>query len=236
MHTSWLMVAATLLAFPVYASETDSHVVHEHAPYYVIAGEIDGADGRNGMLTTWDAFGWIGGDYDKFWWRTEGEREAGETEEAEVWGLYSRNIANFWDVQVGLRHDIQPETTSYAVIGVQGLSRYFFESDAHIFVSDDGDITARLEQSIDLLLTQRLITEPYLEVNLAAQDIPELGIGAGISDYEIGLQTRYEITRKFAPYLDLNYTQLIGESRRYARSDEEGTGEITARVGLRFWF
>jgi copper resistance protein B len=85
-----------------------------------------------------------------------------------------------------------------------------FESEAHAFVSDDGDVTARLEQSVDLLITQKLIMEPYAEVNLTAQDIPELQMGGGIANYEIGLQTRYEFSRKFAPYIDLNYIQLVG--------------------------
>lgn len=231
----WTAVMCFLF-LPAHAEEAAHHMMHNEPINYMVAGEIDGADTSEGALTTWDAFGWVGGDYHKFWWRTEGEKRAGETEEAELWALYSRNVVDFWDLQVGIRHDTQPEPKNYLVMGMQGLSRYFFESEVHAFVSDQGDVTARLEQSVDLLITQKLIMEPYAEINLAVQDIPELQMAAGIASYEIGLQTRYEFSRKFAPYIDLNYTQLIGQSRQFARDADEDTNKLTARAGLRFWF
>ena len=87
---------------------------------------------------------------------------------------------------------------------MNGLAPYFFETEAHIFISEEGYVSANIRQENDLLLTQKLILQPYAEINLFAQDVPDRDIGAGISDGKIGLQTRYEITRKFAPYVDIS--------------------------------
>ena len=117
--------------------------------------------------------------------------------------LYSRNIAKFWDLRVGIRQDFEPDETTYAVIGVEGLAPYWFETEAKLFVSDEGDVSLRFEQDYELFITQRLIAQPHVELSIYAQDVDEQHIGAGFSDIEAGLQLRYEITRKFAPYVDL---------------------------------
>jgi uncharacterized protein involved in copper resistance len=72
---------------------------------------------------------------------------------------------------------------------------------AQAFLSDKGDAHLRLEGSYDQRITQRLILQPAAEVNIAAQNVPELGIGSGITDIELGLRVRYEIAREFAPML-----------------------------------
>ena len=139
-------------------------------------------------------------------------------------------------MQAGLRHDTQPQSTSYAVFGVEGLAPYFFETEAHLFVSDEGDVSARLREENDFLVTQRLILQPYAEVNLFAQDVPEQEIGAGIADGEIGLQTRYEFTRKFAPYIDVRYERKFGETSSIAKSNGEDNDDFIASLGLRLMF
>jgi copper resistance protein B len=149
---------------------------------------------------------------------------------------YSRNVDTFWDVQAGIRHDFQPTSTTYAVVGVNGLAPYFFETEAHLFVSDEGDVSARLRGERGLLLTQKLILQPYAEINLYAQDVPENDIGAGFSSGEIGLQTRYEFTRKFAPYVDVRYSRKFGETSSIAKGNGEDNDEFIGSVGLRLMF
>jgi copper resistance protein B len=203
--------------------------------FYVLRAELDGTMAGGESLFTWDMRGWVGRDRDKLWLRSEGEARGGRVDEAEIWGLYSRNIAAFWDAQIGVRQDIEPRATTYAVIGVNGLSRYFFETDAHLFVSHRGDVSARLEQAFDLLITQRLIAEPHLELNFSAQDVPELALGAGLNAVEAGVQLRYEIVRKFAPYLDFNYERATGETAGLRRAAGEKVDAFSVRVGVRFW-
>lgn len=120
--------------------------------------------------------------------------------------------------------------------GFSGLAPYFFKTDLHIFLSNNSVFGVRLRQENDLLIAQRLITEPYLELNLFAQDVPEQNIDAGFSDVRIGLQTRYEITRKFAPYLDLRYEKLLGNTAKFAKRKNIPREEFVASLGLRLMF
>lgn len=202
---------------------------------FVLEGEA-GQSQRGHSISSWDLDGWVGTDENKLWLKSEGEREDGTSEQAEFWALYSRNVSQFWDVQAGLRHDTRPQGTTYLTFGVNGLAPYFFETEAHVFISDEGDVLARLRQENDLLLTQRLILAPYIEVNLSAQDIPEQELGAGITNFELGLQTRYEFSRKFAPYVDLRYEQKLGETSSIAKRNGEGNHDFIASVGVRLMF
>ena len=129
-----------------------------------------------------------------------------------------------------------PLSTTYAVLGVEGLAPYFFETEAHLFISDEGDVSARIRQENDFLLTQKLILQPYIEANLYAQDVPELDIGAGLSDAEFGLQTRYEYTRGFAPYVDVRYERKFGETSSIAKSNGEENDAVIGSIGLKLLF
>ena len=64
----------------------------------------------------------------------------------------------------------------------------------------------------------------------------EQDVGAGLSDGKIGLQTRYEFTRKFAPYVDVHYGRKFGETASIATSNGESKDEAVASVGLRLMF
>jgi copper resistance protein B len=235
MRIKMLALIICLSAVPVVAFAAESHGDHPTV-FHAFRLETDIGAGRDDTIASWDFDGWIGTDYDKLWLKSEGETEDGDTHQAEFWAMYSRNVAEFWDAQVGLRHDTEPRSTSYLVAGFEGLAPYFFETEAHLFVSDDGDVSARLRQENDLLITQRLVMQPYLEVNLFAQDVPELDIGSGVSSGEIGIQTRYEITRKFAPYVDLRYERKFGETSSIAKSAGEDNDDFIASVGLRLMF
>lgn len=238
MRTKIYLVAALLLsvyAHPAYAQDPHDHQ-HGSETYHAFRLETDYGAGQDGPVASWDFDGWIGTDENKLWLKSEGENSDGTTEQAEFWALYSRNIAEFWDLQAGIRHDTQPHSTSYAVFGIEGLAPYFVETEAHLFISDEGDVSARLRREHDLLLTQRLIFQPYVEINLSAQDVEEQEIGAGFTDGEIGIQTRYEITRKFAPYVDLRYERKFGETSSIAKDNGEDNDDFVAAVGLRLMF
>ncbi|MCK0127518.1 copper resistance protein B [Erythrobacter sp. F6033] len=191
--------------------------------------------GEDGYV--WDAQAFYGGDINRFVLKTEGEGEfSGELEDAEIQALYSRAIGPFFDLQAGVRFDPKPDTRGHLVVGVQGLAPYMFHVDGALFLSDRGDLMARLEGEYDQKITQRLIVQPRLEVELAAQDIPERGIGAGITKIEPGVRLRYEIEREFAPYVGIEYEAALGETADIARAAGEDPDGLKVVIGLRAWF
>ena len=194
------------------------------------------ADGEDGYV--WETNFWIGGDIDKLWVKTEGEGEfGGALEEAELQALWSHAIGPFFDLQAGIRYDLRPEPDrAHAVIGVQGLAPYFFEIDMAAFLSDEGDVTARIEAEYDQRLTQQLIAQPRIELNLSARDIPELGIGSGVTDLEAGVRLRYEISPQFAPYIGFEWQKQFGDTADFTRTAGGDADRFVALFGLRFWF
>lgn len=186
----------------------------------------------------WHAQGWHGGDIHRFWWKTEGEGAfEDDVEHAELQLLYSRAVTPYFDVQAGVRQShIEGHDRTDLVLGVQGLAPYWFEVGAAAFISTDGDLTARAEAEYDLRLTQRLILQPNAELNFSAQDIADLDIGAGITDATVGVRLRYELSRRFAPYVGVEWTSALGETRDIREASGADAESTHAVIGLRTWF
>ena len=197
--------------------------------------ELQVREGREGFR--WEGEGWFGGDINRLVIKTEGEGAFGDgVDDAEVQALYSRAIGPYFNLQAGLRQDIEPASRTYAAFGVEGLAPYWFELEAHGFVSDKGDVLARVAASYDQRITQRLILQPRADLNFAAQDVRASGIGSGLSDAEFDLRLRYEIAREFAPYIGLSYSAKLGDSADFARADGEDPTSFSVVFGLRTWF
>ena len=188
-------------------------------------------------LAVWEGQGWVGGDIQKLWLKTEGEYllDEGDFEEAELQALYSRAIHPFWDVQLGIRHDIEPDPSrNYLVTGIQGTAPYWFEIDGAFFLSNKGDLSARLEAEYELRLTQRLMLQPRVELNAAFSDDEAIGVGSGLSTVQAGLRMRYEISRQFAPYIGVSWNRAFGDTADLSDDDDESTTSVVA--GFRIWF
>ncbi len=188
-------------------------------------------------LLVWGAEGWIGKDLNKFWLKSSGEYVDSKMENAEIQALYSRAIAPFWDLQLGWRHDIRPTPTrDWMTLGLKGLSPYFFDIDMALFVGDNGRTSARLQAEYEVMLTQRLILVPEIEMNLYGKNDPATGTGSGLSDIEAGLRLRYEVRREFAPYIGVNWTRMYGNTADYARDEGADVDDIQFLIGVRAWF
>lgn len=198
--------------------------------------EYRARQGRDGYH--WDGEAFVGGDIDRLWLKSEGEGTFGDgIESAEIQALYSRAIGPYFNLQAGVRHDFGPgPDRSYATIGFEGLAPYWFEVEGALFLSDKGDLLGRLEGYYDQRITQRLILQPRVEFNLSAQDVPENRVGAGLSDAELGLRLRYEMTRRFAPYVGVSHEAKIGRTADFARADGEGPVTTSFVAGVRLWF
>jgi copper resistance protein B len=185
----------------------------------------------------WDLEAWYGGDINRFVFKTEGEKaEDDGVQVAETQVLYSRAVGRYTDVQAGIRHDFEPDSRTYATVAVESLLPYWFEVEASLFLSDRGDFFGRLEGSYDLRLTQRLILQPRLELELAAQNVAEANIGSGISSAELGLRLRFDIRKEFAPYIGVNFEESFGQTAQFARANGEDERETSIVVGLRALF
>ncbi|MBP2274633.1 copper resistance protein B [Sphingomonas sp. PL20] len=209
---------------------------HEERTFTYNRIEADYSRQRGKNVGNYDAEGWVGGDRDKFWYKSEGEKNGPRTEQLEFQALYSRNVFTYFDVQGGVRYDVKPDSRGYAVFGIQGLSPYRLETQVHAFVGFKGDVSIRYKQSFDLLMTNRLIVAPTLETDFYLNDAPGRRVKSGFSVIETGVQTRYEFSRKFAPYVAVVYESKLGGTARLARLDGENAGGWALRTGIRAWF
>lgn len=190
-------------------------------------------------VASWDGQARIGNDLHKLALKSEGEYvlDPDTMESAEFQLLYLRMISDFFDVQAGLRHDFQPNPSrTYAVLGINGLAPQWFEVDASLFLSDEGDVSARFHVEYDLLFTQRLVLQPNAEVNVAFSDDEPTGVGSGISDIELGLRLRYEFVREFAPYFGIQWERKLGNTSDFARAEGEDDNVFSIVAGVRVFF
>ncbi|ABA75549.1 copper resistance protein B precursor [Pseudomonas fluorescens Pf0-1] len=214
------------------------HQVHDSAiNTYFLADKLEWQDADDASTLAWDLSGWIGGDIDRLWLRSEGERSNGKTEDAEIQALWGHAISPWWDVVSGVRQDFKPGAPqTWAAFGLQGMALYNFEAEATAFLGENGQSAVRLEGDYDILLTNRLILQPTAELNVYGKNDPQRGIGSGLSNTEAGLRLRYEIRREFAPYIGVTWNRTYGRTADYAREEGEDRSEARLVLGVRLWF
>ena len=160
--------------------------------------------------------------------------------------LYSRMISDFWDVQAGARyrsekvelndHHKDTEENIDAVIGLHGMAPYFFETDAYLYAGEDSYIGFSLETERDLLISQKLIVQPYLELDMILNNDFKYAKNTGLSNATLGLETRFEISKKVMPYINIAY--------EYSKGNDETAWQIVSGsekywlygAGIRFKF
>lgn len=220
-------------------AEWPMHSMGGHPYGMAVIDRLEYGDSSDADTYLWDVQAWYGGDYNKLAFKTEGEGETGESAgETELQVLFDRLFAPYWTAQAGVRYDVragEPDV-GYAVVGLQGLAPQWFETDLALFVSEDGDVSARAEFEYDLRLTQRLILQPQAELDASFGDVPELGLASGLSRSEAGLRLRYEIRREFAPYVGVRWERLHGDTADLARAAGKSRSMTSLVVGLRAWF
>ncbi len=191
----------------------------------------------------WDVEGYYGGDYNRLWFKSEGQNnsafKAGYDVDFQL--LYGRFVRKYYDVQIGGRVETQSfegrnVTRGLGVIGIEGLVPYDYDFEAALFIAQNGAVSARLSFTKDLLLTQRLILQGRFETNAAIQRVEEFTTGSGLNNLEFGTRLRYEIRRWFAPYVGVSFDKSFGETATLVRQDEGDPSQIRFAVGLWAWF
>lgn len=221
-------------AFP----DVDGHPAHDRSVnYFVLFDQLEWQTGRGSDAFSWDTKGWVGQDRNRLWFRTEGDRSGGRTEQAQTNLLYGRAIARWWDVTAGIRVDTLPDTPRTALaLGVQGLAPYWFEVEASAYVEPSGRTHVRFETEYDLLITNRLVLQPLVEFEIYGRADRERLIGTGLSTGEFGLRLRYEFRREFAPYVGVVWSRKFFGTADQARGAGEDVAGTRLAVGLRTWF
>ena len=204
--------------------------------YYLDQMEVTVADGSAGYA--WDVAARIGGPRHRVWLEIIGEGSfGGSLDYLELQALYSRAISSGWDVQAGVRYDVRPRPNrAWAMFGAQGDATDALYLGIFGFVSHRGEAGARIYGLYDIPLVGPLILQPSAEANFFAQDIPELGLGRGLSYGEAGLRLRYRIRESFSPYLGVEWTREFGRTARFTREAGEDPSGRAFLIGLRSWF
>jgi len=203
--------------------------------------KISGGQGHDDYR--WDIEGWYGGDYNRLWFKSEGQRDTAFKADYDVdfQLLYGRFIQKHYDLQMGGRVETQSfkgrnVTRGLGVIGIEGLVPYNYEFESALFIDQDGKVSARLSFTKDLLLTQRLIFQTRFETNAAVQRVERFTTGSGLNNLEFGVRLRYEIRREFAPYVGISFDRSFGETATLVRQDGGDPTQVRFLVGVRAWF
>ncbi len=241
--------ASTALPREPIPAVTDAEIAAAFAPlqahamhgmginHYILLDRLEAVDTDRGTGQDWEARAWIGGDIDRLWLRSEGERANGRTQSATFEAFYGHAISPWWDVLIGARQDLaSDDRRSWAAIGIQGLAPYKFETEATLSLGNAGRAALRLEGEYDVLLTNRLILQPRLEADIALTDDDRRRIGSGLEQVQAGLRLRYEFTRRFAPYIGWVHTRRFGDAARNAMADQQAPHDSQVVAGIRIWF
>ncbi len=203
--------------------------------FHAVMNQLEGRFGADNNFR-WSGEAWAGTDTNRLWIKSEGEAGSHGVQDSQQEIFYDRPITTYFDLQAGLRSDIDSRAgRTWAAIGVQGLAPYFFEVSATAYASDEGHYAAKLEGSTDLLITQRLILQPQIEMNFYTKNDPGRAIGSGFSDLDTGLRLRYEFTRKFAPYIGVTYENKFCGTADFSRIGGDKNSDLRFTVGGRVW-
>jgi copper resistance protein B len=217
-------------AFP----PVQGHAAHDkRAHSYWLIDRLEAWNDDEGTAVGWDATAWIGGDIHRVWLRSEGEANDGDIESADIEILGGRAFARWWDVVAGVRHDFgEGPSQTFAAIGVMGVAPGKYEVEATAYLGTSGQTALEVEAEYDTLLTNRLILQWRGEAGFFGKDDAERGIGSGLSTIEVGARLRYEVNRRFAPYVGVEYERAFGETADFRPQDHD----TRVVVGVRIWF
>ncbi len=220
-------------AFPAGLS---GHAVHDDIHSFVLVDRLETSDAGDDPLA-WEASAWIGTDLDRAWLRSEGEAADGRVEAANLELFYGRAVSRWWDGVVGVRHDVgDGPSRTYAAIGVIGLAPQKFEVEATAYLGDHGQAGLAVEAEYDTLLTNRLVLQWQAGAEAWGRSDPQRGLGAGLATVEAGLRLRYEVTRRFAPYVGIAHERAFGNTADLRRAGGHPTDDTRVVAGVRFWF
>lgn len=193
------------------------------------ADKLELRDTSEGKATVMEFDAWFGKDLQKLWLKYSRESVDGTVESSELDVMYSKALTAWWDIQYGVRAQLEPSAVKDTWVGISlmGVAPYLFEVDTNAFVNSKGNINLRLDAEYEYLFTQKWVLVPNLEVNFYSQDDSTAGIQAGITSLELGARMQYRIRRDFMPYVGVNFANSFGN---------RSSSETQLLAGISFWF
>lgn len=181
----------------------------------------------------YDLQAWYGRSFGRLLLRSEGEFTGSELDMTRTELYWAQAFSAYWDALIGLRVDLGDQPgQSWLALGVQGLTPYWIELKAGLYLGHTGQVAAKLEAEYEQLVTQRLVLQPRVELKLHSRRDVDRETGAGLSELSAGVRMRYECSREVAPYLGVEWHSLYGETR-----DIKGkSGDIRLLGGVRLRF
>jgi copper resistance protein B len=237
--TSVVVAQTPSLGAAPYTQYGEPPVMDDTIFYHLLFDQLEGRTNGPDSEFRWDGEGWIGTDMNKLWFKSEGFVEHGRMTDGDQEALYDRPIPllRYFDLQAGVRYDLDSDPgRTWGAIGIEGLAPYFFEFAPTFYFSDRSRFAGRVEGSYDILITNRLIAQPQFELNFYSKSNRGRGVGSGLSDLDTGLRIRYEISRKFAPYIGFAYTQTFGDTAKFTREDGGIVHDPRFIFGVRVWY
>jgi len=181
---------------------------------------------------SWGGNFWVGSELNKLYVYSEGSKPKNSSSESENQIVISHAIAPYWDIQAGFGYDKKPNVhKNWGVVALQGMTPYFIETRAALLIGNNSNLGLRLEADYKALLTQKLVLSPSVSTALYSKDIPNMGLGKGLSSITAALRLSYEIKREFAPYIGIQWNKNYGNTNNF-----EAVNETYFVAGLKFWF
>ena len=223
------------------APSNDDHLKEHGGQIYQVTrlenAWIVDEDGKGNLGTKFDTL--IGTDENRLFIEANLDKAESNDPKYDVSALYSRYVAPFWDIQAGVRYSEDRNNNSNrvdGVVGILGLAPYFFETQAYLYGGENNFWGASFDVDRDLLLTQKLITQPYIEADIVLNDNSDFASKTGLSELKTGIKTRYEITKRIRPFVDVAYQYEKGlKETRFQQATDSEKGWLYG-AGIEFVF
>ncbi|MGH7984932.1 MAG: copper resistance protein B [Candidatus Binataceae bacterium] len=230
---------------PIYTQYRQPPMEDNRIFYHLLFDQLEGRTNDVENEFRWHGEAWMGTDFNRLWFKSEGVVERGKATDGDTEALYDRPLPflKYFDGQAGVRYDLDSNPgRTWGALGLEGLAPYWFQVEPTFYFSNDDRVAGKFFATYDLLLTNRLILQPEIEMNFYSKDEPARGTGSGLSDLDTGLRLRYEFirdpafSRKVAPYIGFAYTQTFGDAARFTREEGGIVHDPRFVYGISVWY
>lgn len=234
-HIATSAAAALTVLLPLFPAQAEQLI------WGVQAEQLEYRFSNDAEVAAWDVDGVIGTDEFKLRYIGEGEFVDDKEDTLEVFEnrlVGQIPISDFFDAKAGVRLDAPDGPDRwYGVLGIQGLAPQWFEVDLDLFVSENGDTSARIDAEYEALLTNYVTLIPSIELDLPFSDDEEIGIGAFGPKLEVGARLSYDLVdRTVSPYIGVHYERVFGKTADFKTEEGEEKDELYFVIGSRFMF